>query len=260
MILEHAFEQKDKNMATSGFWGIAKNGVEKRIKMITFNTKLVKILSGILICVYVQQSFSESSENQAQNSLSATHQALFDTLGVQANAIHAPWRDKFNNANKGNPTSNATAYQDSCPFCMQINESDDAKNFILARYKYHIIALNFFPYSNKGHILIIPYTHVKELCDLSHEARQELIELESASVALLKETYKAPAANTGRNLGSAAGASIPHHLHTQVLPRWHDDRSFIQLLGKTEVASVNLPEQYKTLAPKFQALQKLLKK
>ncbi len=169
------------------------------------------------------------------------------------NILYAPWREEYTNATAHGPKGQEGVGPENCVFCPRFSQTNDEENFILARYQYTCIMLNRYPY-NSGHLLILPFEHNGALEDLSIETQKELIQLISHSTVILKKELKAQGINVGINLGKAAGAGIPSHLHVHVLPRWFGDTNFLPTLSETKQVSSDLGKLYKDLSPKFKNL------
>lgn len=165
--------------------------------------------------------------------------------------LYAPWRSSYTAS--ADRTKNEEAREHECVFCTQLKENNDEKYLILKRFSYSFVLLNSYPY-NAGHLLILPLTHQADLYDLSSPARAEIMEVASASVAILKDMLKPHGFNLGVNLGKAAGASIPSHLHMHLLPRWNSDTNFLPTLGDTKVVSFDLLKIYEQLKPAFDTI------
>lgn len=165
--------------------------------------------------------------------------------------LYAPWRSSYTQDTAH--TKNENAVENDCVFCNQFKEHNDEDYFILRRFEHNIIMLNKFPY-NAGHLLIMPVKHIATLHAMPQEARAELMELVTHSVEIIQEKLHAHGANVGTNLGKAAGASIPSHLHMHVLPRFTGDTNFLPALAQTKVISFDLTEIYNRLKPVFNTL------
>jgi ATP adenylyltransferase len=86
--------------------------------------------------------------------------------------------------------------------------------------------------------MVMPIRHVRDLDELEAEESTELSGAVREAAAAVKAAYRPEGMNIGLNLGRAAGAGIPAHLHVHIVPRWIGDTNFM-----TSIAGVRvLPE------------------
>lgn len=169
----------------------------------------------------------------------------------QEEAIYAPWRDIYKEKEKPDTSSGNGTHQEvelRCVFCRA--PKGPGHNFVLARYTHCFVILNIYPYT-KGHVLVIPYQHTASLSDLSTEARLEIMNVVAKAVDDLKEVLHCEGFNIGVNMGEAAKASVPDHLHIHVMPRYKVDSGFAHLIGGVKVVAWDLEALYEQLKPLF---------
>jgi ATP adenylyltransferase len=94
-------------------------------------------------------------------------------------------------------------------------------------------------------LLVVPYRHVAFLEELSDEEYQDYYLTLRTTVKALNKTYEPEGMNVGMNLGSAAGAGIPRHLHAHALPRWNGDTNFMTTIGETRVLPESLQSTWR---------------
>ena len=106
--------------------------------------------------------------------------------------------------------------------------------------------LNAYPYTS-GHVLVMPRRHVRELGDLTSEEAAGLWAAVHKGVAAVKAAYHPDGLNLGLNLGRAAGAGIPAHLHVHIVPRWLGDTNFMTATAEVRVLPEALPVSWQRL-------------
>jgi ATP adenylyltransferase len=156
--------------------------------------------------------------------------------------LWTPWRRAF--------IEGSAAASDACFLCTVPTQTDDKRNYLLYRGERVFTLLNLYPY-NTGHLMVAPYAHTGDLANLDASIAQELMALTQRSVGVLRRAYQPDAFNVGMNLGRAAGAGVPDHLHVHVVPRWNGDTNFMPVLGDTKVLPETLDQTYERLAPLF---------
>ncbi len=81
-----------------------------------------------------------------------------------------------------------------------------------------VLFANQMPYLD-GHCLVLPKGHVNQAVDLSRPQRHEYRDVVDCAVPMFKQIFNSKGLNVGLNDGELAGASVPGHLHTHVIPR-----------------------------------------
>jgi ATP adenylyltransferase len=140
---------------------------------------------------------------------------------------------------------------DGCIFCSLPCAQADRDNLILWRGRRAFVILNKFPYS-PGHLMVVPYTHTADLDDLVPDELTELMLGLRRAIGCLRRAMNPQGYNVGINLGGAAGAGIPGHVHYHIVPRWDGDHNFMPILAETKVIPQHLLRTYDQLAPLFQ--------
>jgi len=110
--------------------------------------------------------------------------------------------------------------------------------------------LNRYPYAS-GHIMVCPRRHVASLADLRSEEYADMMELLRRSVTAIDDVFTPQGCNVGMNLGTAAGAGVPGHVHAHIVPRWEGDTNFMSVVSDTRVISDDLTTTWTTLVDWF---------
>jgi ATP adenylyltransferase len=159
--------------------------------------------------------------------------------------LWAPWRMAYiKNIDRPDP---------GCVFCTKPAATEDRENLILHRGNRCFVVMNLYPYNN-GHLLIIPFAHVADICAIDTETSAEVWDLVCVSKKALTNAFHPDGFNIGINQGRSAGAGIDMHMHVHIVPRWNGDTNFMPVTGEVKVISQALHETYDALLPIFRSI------
>ncbi len=158
--------------------------------------------------------------------------------------LWAGWRSRY--------VSEVDRAPHDCFLCaIDALDDDDAvaeSTLVLERTTTTLTVMNLYPYGS-GHLLVAPRRHESALERLDDTESVELVRAQQRAIIALKAAYGCEGINLGANLGRAAGAGVPDHLHVHALPRWSGDTNFMTTVGDTRV----IPEALETGWSKLRA-------
>lgn len=126
-------------------------------------------------------------------------------------------------------------------------QGEDEETLILWRGKEVFVIMNLYPYNN-GHLMIVPYRQVAQYELLNVKEMTEMARVLDLCIRAIKKVFTPDGINVGMNLGKAAGAGIPDHLHMHIVPRWHGDTNFMPTIAETKVIPESLKDSYLKLS------------
>ena len=172
--------------------------------------------------------------------------------------LWAPWRLAYiKNDSVAEPVAEPTydylpGADPDCFICRAVaatlpnGSHPDCENLVVHRSSCSVVVLNRYPYNN-GHLLVAPLFHKGRLDELSPAEITDMQLVMTDFVTRLERLMNAQGFNIGLNLGRAAGAGLPGHLHWHVVPRWEGDTNFMGVLAGVEVIPQSLEALWQLL-------------
>ncbi len=159
---------------------------------------------------------------------------------VRHEQLWAPWRLAYVSGEsqaaqvEPGPRNFLPGADPDCFICRGIAEQSDRANLLVERTARSVVILNRYPYNN-GHLLVAPLRHEARLDRLSEAENVDLARLLAKYVGLIERLMSADGFNVGLNVGRAAGAGVPGHLHWHLVPRWNGDTNFMPSMAGIRV-------------------------
>lgn len=148
--------------------------------------------------------------------------------------LHAPWRMEYiRSLEKANEPAGCGCFL--CDATATFDKPEERKKRLVLWQSEHCVCLiNRFPYTS-GHLLVAPREHLADLSDLSEACMLDLSRQTVRAVELLKRVMHPQGFNVGINMGTAAGAGVPGHLHQHIVTRWAGDVNFMSVVGEVRI-------------------------
>ena len=162
-------------------------------------------------------------------------------MGIER--LWAGWRNDY----VSDPKTGRTDTE--CVMCNIVDATDDSDALVLERTDATITVMNLYPYGS-GHLLVAPKRHAASLEDFDDAELMALTRAQVRAVRAIRAAYSPDGVNIGVNIGRAAGAGVPTHLHVHVLPRWTGDTNFTTTVAEIRV----IPEDLRTGYDKLRAI------
>jgi ATP adenylyltransferase len=157
--------------------------------------------------------------------------------------LWAPWRMQYIGGQQ----------RPGCLFDRVIEHPDDEDaQLVVWRPDGAIVILNKFPY-NPGHTMVAPHAHKGSLEDLDDAQTADLMRAVKRTITMLRQTMNPDGLNVGINIGRAAGAGIPDHVHFHIVPRWNGDTNFMAVIDDVKIINEALDQTAEKLRQAFAA-------
>jgi ATP adenylyltransferase len=153
--------------------------------------------------------------------------------------LWAGWRSAYIESVTGAPDPG------DCLFCV-LATADPTEAMVLARDDLVFALMNAYPYTS-GHLMVAPIRHEGALTGLTDAEAAALMTMTRAASVALERAYRPDGLNVGMNLGRAAGAGIPAHLHLHTVPRWSGDTNFMTTVADARVLPESLQSSWEKL-------------
>ena len=109
--------------------------------------------------------------------------------------------------------------KEDCVFCKIVN-GDIPSNTIYENSEFKVI-MDISP-ATKGHVLVLPKEHFKDIYDIDAETAGKLFQLAAVVARALKEVLHCDGLNIIQNNGEIAGQTV-FHFHMHLIPRYEGD-------------------------------------